>query len=226
MQRYLDFTTFAPSKWPGKYKNDFLSVLEKHQYDKGSLKQNSFKEKNIAVTNILPLEEHAFTTRTIASLQHILSALYPEENYNVLMLHFRCNAIKFNNFTLGAKDSRYQKASILLVMPNLNSTETLLCEVQYFMKCKLAKSFDEGAPHIIMWFAAVQLMMEHQCKVWFGFPVEVCSTAPAAFDFTFIPVSSIQSRVVYIKTTFNFGRIIGDDSVYIAILLEKGTLDE
>ena len=52
-----------------------------------------------------------------------LCALYPEENYNVLMLHFRCNAIKF---TLGTKDSRYQKASILL---DLSSTETVLCEV-------------------------------------------------------------------------------------------------
>ena len=109
MQRFLDFTTFAPCKWPDKYKNDFLPVLEKHKYDKGSLKQNSFKEKDIEVTNILPLEEHAFTTRTITSLQHIVSALYPEDDYNVLMLHFRCNAITFNNFTLGTKDSCYKK---------------------------------------------------------------------------------------------------------------------
>ena len=106
-------------------------------------------------------------------------------------------------------------------MPNLNSTATVLCEVQYFMKCKLAKISDKGAPCTIMWFAAVQFMMEHQCKVWFGHPTEVWSTAPATFDFTFIPLSSIQSRVVYVKTTFNFGRVIGDDSVYIVTPLEN-----
>ena len=172
------------------------------------------------VSNLNTMEEHAFTTSTITTLQHIISSLYPEDNYTVLMLHFRCNAIKINNFTLGAKDSRYNKTAILLVKPN---TTTVLCEVQYFMKCKLVKiSKEEDRPHdhTVLWFAAVQLLTEHPCKVWFGHPVEVWSTAPTTFDFTFIPLSSIQSRVVYVKTTFNLGRVIGPDSVYIITPLE------
>ena len=106
MQHFLDYTTFAPCKWPDKYKNDFLPVLEKHKYNKGSLKQNYFKETDIEISNLITMEECAFTTSTITTLQHIISSLYPEDNYTVLMLHFRCNAIKINNFTLGAKDSR------------------------------------------------------------------------------------------------------------------------
>ena len=80
------------------------------------------------------------------------------------MLHFRCNAIKINSFTLGAKDSRYNKTSIL-IKPDLNSTATVLCEIQYFMKCKLAKTFEEDTSYTVLWFAAVQLLMEHACKV-------------------------------------------------------------
>ena len=101
-------------------------------------------------------------------LQHcniiIISSLYPEDNYTVLMLQFRCNTIKINSFTLGAKDSRYNKTSIL-IKPDLNSTATVLCEIQYFMKCKLAKTFEEDTSYTVLWFAAVQLLMEHPCKV-------------------------------------------------------------
>ena len=167
------------------------------------------------------MEEYTFTTSTNTTLQHI-SSLYPEDNFTVLMLYFRCNAIKINNFTLGAKDSRYNKTSILPIKPDLNSTATVLCEVQYFMKCKLAKTFEDTS-HTVLWFPAVQLLMEHPCKVWFGHPVEVWSTAPATFDFTFILVSSIQSCVVYVKTTFNFGRVIRPDSIYNYTLRELTT---
>ena len=43
MQGFLDHTTFAPCKWPDKYKNDFLPVLEKHKYNKGSLRETDIE---------------------------------------------------------------------------------------------------------------------------------------------------------------------------------------
>ena len=61
MQGFLDYTTFAPCKWPDKYKNDFLPVLEKHKYNKGT---------DIEIFNLITMEECAFTTSTITTLQH------------------------------------------------------------------------------------------------------------------------------------------------------------
>ena len=161
-------------------------------------------------------------------LQHcniiIISSLYPEDNYTVLLLQFRCSAIKINSFTLGAKDSRYNKTSIILIKPDLNSTETVLCEIQYYMKCKPAKTFEEDTSHTVLWFAAVQLLMgtSMQGMVWSSsWSMEYCT---CYIWFTFIPVSLIQSLVVYVKTTFNFGRVIGPDSVYIITPLENNNL--
>ena len=72
----------------------------------------------------------------------------------------QCNYVQ--QFYIGAKGFLTTKHHFF----NLSTTATALCEVRYFMKCKLAKISDEKAPQKIMWFAAVQLMMEHPCKVW------------------------------------------------------------
>ena len=56
--------------------------------------------------------------------------------------------------------------------------------------------------------------MEHACKNWYGFSTEVWA-ATLENDFDFFPLEEIQYRVVFVKTTVNFGRYIGEDSVLI-----------
>lgn len=65
------------------------------------------------------------------------------------------------------------------------------------------------------WFAAVSIFQHHNCKVWFGKPVQVCTFS----DILFIPISHIKSRVAYASTTINFGRIIGQDHVLVVVPL-------
>lgn len=66
-----------------------------------------------------------------------------------------------------------------------------------------------------LWVAAVKVFMDHQCKVWYGNPVQVWCTVPTTPGLRYIPVSAIISRVVYIKAKVDFGSIIGEDTVYV-----------
>ena len=55
--------------------------------------------------------------------------------------------------------------------------------------------------------------------MWFGKPTEVWATTLYP-GYSFIPVSKIKSRVVHSKTSINFGRMIGVDSVYVIVSLD------
>lgn len=88
-----------------------------------------------------------------------------------------------------------------------------LYQLIYFMECKLVKSSDPSIS-TSFWVAAASEFMEHPCKVWFGNPVEVWCMAPNSIDIKFIPVSFIKKQVVYTKTKFSFGQIIGEDHVF------------
>ena len=47
-------------------------------------------------------------------------------------------------------------------------------------------------------------------------------SAVTAPDLYFLPLTCIKSRVAYCKKTVNFGRVIGNDSVIIAVPLSSG----
>lgn len=50
----------------------------------------------------------------------------------------------------------------------------------------------------------------------FGYPTEVWPKVPS-MDMCYLPLSCIKNRVAYCSTTINFGRIAGQDSVYIVV---------
>lgn len=68
---------------------------------------------------------------------------------------------------------------------------------------------------------AVKLFFLIVCKVWFSVPTEVWSAVNTP-DIYFLPLTCIKSRVAYCKKTVNFGRVVGDDSVIIAVPLSSG----
>lgn len=71
-----------------------------------------------------------------------------------------------------------------------------------------------------MWTACVQFFEEHQCKVWFGGPTEVLTriTSPDVF---YIPLYDIKTRVAYCETSVDFGRVIGEEVVYVVSFLSN-----
>lgn len=122
-------------------------------------------------------------------------------------------------FVVGAKGSRNSHSSLVLAHKRISTSgcNNHLAEILYFASC-VAISNDKQHTRTI-WVAAVKWFMEHQCKVWFGCPTQIWSSACYP-GYVFIPISDIKSRVVYSHHTVNFGKIIGEEKVYNITPLE------
>ena len=97
----------------------------------------------------------------------------------------------------------------------VGEVNVVVAKVQYFFKCNVRVGSDGVINNF--WFVAVRFYSEHSCKVWRGLPTEVGSavTTPG------IPLTCIKSRVAYCKISVNFGRVVGIDSVIIAVPLSS-----
>ena len=128
-----------------------------------------------------------------------------------MFLHTRTKTILVGGFILGSKNSR--SALVLAKKEAANGEISVtLAEIQYFASCNVV-SADNGHTEIV-WIACIKWFMEHQCRVWFGQPTQVWSSACYPGNF-FIPITDIVSRVVYSHHLVNFGRFIGEEKVYI-----------
>lgn len=67
-----------------------------------------------------------------------------------------------------------------------------------------------------IWLAHINYFLEHPCRVWYGYPTEVWSKFESS-ESVFIPLFHVHSRVAYVSTNVNFGRIIGINSVYVVV---------
>ena len=91
-----------------------------------------------------------------------------------------------------------------------------MAKVRFFAKCNARNDYGEKLTFQV---AAVSWYMSHPCHVWFGKPMQLWATTLYP-GYSSIPVSKIKSRVAYSKTSVNFGRMIGDDSVYVIVSLD------
>lgn len=223
MRRFLDSRAYAPCNWPKDYRDVFIPVLEKFQYQKGSLQQESFETANPNATKVIglsPIQEDGFNPLELSEIQKVVAEQHPNETFEVAMLYNKANAIVSKDIVIGSSGCRHSNASIVLVgeSSTLGTQTASLCEIQYFAECRLTQPSGESQS---FWVAAIQIFMAHPCKMWYGDPVQVWSTVPNSIDIQYVPVSSIASRVVFSKTKVDFGRNIGEDNVYVVIPLKS-----
>ena len=131
-------------------------------------------------------------------------------------MYQKCNSLRVGGFLLGSTDSRHKSASLILAQPLQHVTRPKLAKVLYFAQCSCTYKDSSSVKEITSthWFAKVIFFLEHQCRVWFGYPTEVWTKMEATSSY-FIPLSHIKSRVPYVDSKVNFGQIIGTDSVYV-----------
>lgn len=133
-----------------------------------------------------------------------------------MFLHTRTKTVSVGGFILGAKGSKHSRSSLVLARKTTNGVNSMnLAEVQYFASCTIVSAGDGHKQ--IMWVASVRWYMEHQCRVWFGQPAQVWSGACYPGNF-FIPITNVVSRVVYVHHLVNFGRVIGEEKIYVIVL--------
>ena len=220
MKKFLESQVYAPIDWPTEFVDEYLPLLKSFNYNKGSLNQAGMHECSSAdleykVTPLPPIQECAFSSTDIQELELLIN-----DGSKILFLHQRSKAVKLklgnksDICVIGAKKSKHSRSSLVLCkLPNSSVVE--LATVDFFAKCSIKTDKEQKG----IWVAAVLTYMSHNCKVWFGKPTQVWSNVTYP-GYTFIPISNIISRVMYSRTTINFGRYIGDDFVNIVVPLD------
>ena len=106
----------------------------------------------------------------------------------------------------------------LLKVQTLDAANSMseLARIDHFAKCTCIVRATHKQEKYSLWLVALSFFDEHSCKVWFGYPTEVWPTV-SSLDMCYIPLSYIRSRVAYCSTSINFGRIAGQDTVYIVV---------
>ena len=94
-----------------------------------------------------------------------------------------------------------------------------LMEINSFVQCTalVNHGHSTNVESISKWFVCCTSYMRHpQCQAWFGYPTQVWTTvlSPETHRSYYL-LSKINSRVVFVKANVNFGRVIGDDTVFV-----------
>ena len=198
MRRFIDSHTFVIHNWSSECKEDFVSLIDRCIYAKGSLLDSSLQtifsnsHNNVldAIKPLPPVREYAFEAHIKQAVHECISRYISMDlsQFEVLHLFQKCNAVKVGKFVLGSCTSRFTRVSIVKAR---FQDEDRLAEVQYFVKCCIKFHSNVGNTCTTYWLAAVSFFNAHQCKVWFGKPMEVWSSV-TDFDIHFIPVTHIS----------------------------------
>ena len=71
--------------------------------------------------------------------------------------------------------------------------------IHYLLKCSYVHKVDGRNITSTLWLANISHLLEHQCKVWYGYPTEVWSKFEAS-ESLLIPLLNIHSRVACVNT--------------------------
>lgn len=167
-------------------------------------------QTSIIPTAIPPILEKAFDDTIVSSLQSKLFSLYPDAKcVEILRLHKSTRAISLDeSIKLASSKSNFSHCSKVII-------NTKLIEISSFVQCKakITDAFgvccDES-----FWFLSGSSYLNHSCKLWFGYPTEVWTTV-LNDDMTYYFINEISSRVIFVETLYDFGRVIGEDKVLI-----------
>ena len=161
-----------------------------------------------------PIQERSLSSSEIQERRPYFKAILNGEAFQVLMLCCYTKTLSVGEFIIGANGSKHSKSHFILAHRGRERIE--LAEILYFLEC-VAITPDTNRS-ITLWTACVKWYMEHPCKDWYGHPVQVWTTTSSPGSFL-IPVKSINSRVVHVKHTRNFGSSLSNDTVYVVIPL-------
>lgn len=177
--RFLYSKAYAPSRWPKKYADEYLPFINNFTYEKGCLQQktvepeiSTFISDNIVA--LPPLQEYALDQHEQEAMYLLYDSLLQSCTYRILVLSRRAKALLVQNVIIGAEGTRHTKSSFVLAK-NSTTNSVCLAEIVFFLHCTAISNTTNS--HTRRWVAAVKWYMDHPCRVWFGNPVQVWSTA-------------------------------------------------
>lgn len=211
MRKFLGMQIVSLDQWPEDLRNDFSPLFHKCCKETGSLSEtNQSKDSFALVKPLPPVTERAFKSEDMVKIEEIMSHLYPNCQVQVLRLHRSSLAVAFNETVkLASNHSRYSNCSKVFI-------DNKLFEINHFVQCTVLVTdsiTDECMTHR-HWLVHCSQWISHQCKPWFGYPTQVWSSE-LEMDFEYFMLNQICSRVVFVHSKVNFGRVIGEQKVLV-----------
>ena len=199
-----------------EYKQDFLPLIDGCIYNDGSLKQSCLETAVKCVKHLEPLSPVAvdwLTPENQLSLAAIISESIEEScEIEVLSMFLKCNSLRNGGFLLGSTSGRHHLQSLIFM------SQKKLARIRYYAKISyIIKGRKQNTSTV--WIAFANVLLEHPCQVWFGYPTEVWTNLKSTQS-RFILISCFSSRVVYTLTEYNFGRLIGTNFVLICVCVK------
>ena len=222
MRRFTASVYHSTHNWPMEYKNQLCPLISSHHYQQGSLQATSLEQAlQYAEGNINPLPpvcEAAWQQHQKQSLACIVHSILGHNDYVLLTLYEKCKALSIAGFVLGSARSRFTTKFHVMAFHPQCANKLCLARIEHFSKLDIKNNQHDCI--LSIWTACVSFFDEHPCKVWFGGPTQVW-TRSVTPDHHYIKLSSIKCRVAYCETKVDFGRRIGQETVFVVSLLSN-----
>ncbi|SMN02307.1 hypothetical protein SPONN_807 [uncultured Candidatus Thioglobus sp.] len=199
MRKFLNMQGVSLDQWPQDVRSEFLVLFQKCCKESGSLSETNFSVDTFEQKALPPVSEKAFQDHEMLKVEAVMCSLYPNSSIQVLRLYRSSMAFAFNDsIKLASNYSKYSKCSKEFVGEKL-------FEINHFLQCTVIAdcTLVHCSPYI-----------SHQCKPWFGYPTQVWSPVLET-DFDYFMLNQINSRVVFVQSNVNFGRVIGIHNVLV-----------
>lgn len=155
------------------------------------------------------MREDVFSSQKLSKVK---AALCSEDE--VLYVHKIFHNVQLNEVAYGSRESRHSKSAIIFAKP-LDGSSSKLAEIEEFIECIVSSSSPESEGDRV-YLVGIYWFIQHECKVWFGHPVQVWSDMHTS-SIAYIPLCNISSPAVYTHSDVDFGRAIGCHRVIVAI---------
>lgn len=210
MRKFQSMQSVSLDQWPEEFKHEFSPMFESCFKQGGSLAESASSAGASNVKPLPPISEKAFLDQEIIKIKSVVSSVHLNSQIEVVKLHKSTTAIAFSNsIKLASEKSRYGHCSKVFV-------DNTLVEICSFVQCTcLITDVSSGNSTTHRhWLAKCSPYMPHRCVPWYGYPTQVWASVLVE-DFEYYFLNQITSRVVYVRTNVNFGRVIGEDCVLI-----------
>lgn len=211
MRKFTSMQSVTFDQWPEDLKTEFSSLLCKSAEERGSLAETMCATSG-HIKALPPVLEKALHDEELSKINSLMVSMYRNSHVSVIRLYRYTKAIVINDsIQLAAESSRYSHCSKVFIA-------NCLVEINYFVQCTVlvTNPLNNQCSRHSHWLAHCSSYMEHQCKAWYGYPTQVWSIGFRT-GFNYFLLNDVTSRVVYVRTKVNFGRIIGEDSVLVVV---------
>ena len=140
-----------------------------------------------------------FTSDKLSKIKDSIQALN-YANSNILLLHKVFENVLFNKHVYGCSKSRHSKSSIVFAVP-LGESSPRLAQIEELLECIISYSDDHN--EIVkerIYLTYVHWYIPHECRVWFGSPVEVWSDMYTS-SLSYIPIQNISIQKSILEGT-------------------------